>query len=294
VKAVTIGFLAAACAVSAPAVEIDGIAAKVGDVTILRSDVKEEMRYAGADETRYAEFCNRAVERKLILRAAGESKMTMQEWVVENRVREVIQRNFDGDRNKLMEMLARQKISYPEWYAKLREDMIVGAMRWNVVDKNIIASPSAMKAEYKAHPERYRAGRKTTVSVIMLRPEDAPKRTHVLSALTKEPFADVARKYSVDEKAAAGGVWKDIEPADAFKPEVCEAIGRLKVGETSKWIDIDGWSFLIRKDGVSDGRVQTFEEAFDAIEKNVKDAAADAAYAAWIERLKDDVYIKVY
>ena len=92
--------------------EVDGIAAKVGSDTILRSDVFEEMRRMGArDESRYAEARNDMIDRRLILKAAGDAKMTMQEWVVENRVREIVDKSFGGDRSKLVEMLAKQKMS---------------------------------------------------------------------------------------------------------------------------------------------------------------------------------------
>ena len=149
----------AAAALPAIAVEIDGVAAKVGSETILRSDVAEEMRRMGLrDPSRFDEVRNEIIDRKLILKAAVESKMTIQDWVVENRMREIIDTAFGGDRNKLIETLGRQRISYPEWQARMKEDMVVSAMRWNVVDKNVSASPAAIRAEFEAHPERYPSG----------------------------------------------------------------------------------------------------------------------------------------
>lgn len=141
----------------ASAVAIDGVAAKVGSETILRSEVADELRRANLDESHFAEIRNDMIDRKLILQAAKDAKVVMQEWVVDNRIREIINKNFSGDRNRLVESLSRQRMSYPEWRARMKEDMIVSAMRWNVIEKNISASPAAMLAEYKAHPERYRA-----------------------------------------------------------------------------------------------------------------------------------------
>ena len=106
----------AAAALPAIAVEIDGVAAKVGSETILRSDVAEEMRRMGLrDPSRFDEVRNEIIDRKLILKAAVESKMTIQDWVVENRVREIIDTAFGGDRNKLMDALAKERVSFPEW-----------------------------------------------------------------------------------------------------------------------------------------------------------------------------------
>ena len=100
---------------TANAVEVDGIAATVGTEAILRSDVMNEMARSGArDGLVYSDVLDEMINRKLILKAARESKMTMQEWVVENRVREIVNGSFGGDRNKLVEALGKQKMSYPE------------------------------------------------------------------------------------------------------------------------------------------------------------------------------------
>jgi foldase protein PrsA len=275
------------------AVEIDGIAAKVNSSVILKSDVILEMRRAGLSADRYDAVLKEMIERKLILKAASESKMTMQEWVVENRIREIIQRGFGGDRNKLMETLAQQKISYPEWRQRMLDDMTVSAMRWQVVDKNMVASPAAMREEYAKNPERYMAGGTTTISVILLKPEDADKRDEVAEALKSESFADVARRYSSDSRAAEGGVWKDIVPADVFRQEVCKEIADMPVGTLSGWIDLDGWSFLLRKDDDNQLRQLSFAEAYDDIERNVREEMALEQYDRWMERLMSESYIKV-
>ena len=119
---------ACALALESRAHEIDGIAAKVGSETILRSDVYEEMRRAGArDASRYEEVRNEMIERKLILKAAADAKMTMQEWVVDNRIREITEKAFEGDRNKLIAALAAEKLPYTEFRQRIKDDLIVTA-----------------------------------------------------------------------------------------------------------------------------------------------------------------------
>lgn len=271
-----------AVAAVAVADEVDGIAAKVGVETILKSDVELSMKRAGAPEREYENFLNHIIENKLILKAAGESKMTMQEWVVESRIQEIIQRSFDGDRNKLMDQLARDKISYPEWCSKMKEDMIVQAMRWQVVDKNITARPIDMRKEYAEHAERYTLGGTVSVSVITLAPKEIGQRNLIDETLKTKTFESISKQ------------WKDIVPEENFGPAVCRAINELGVGETSEWITIEGWSFKIRKNEQSTGKTKSFVEAFDEIEANVKEAAALKAYNAWINRLKEETYIKIY
>ena len=276
------------------AVEVNGIAATVDTQTILRSDVLHEMRRINVDDSHYEEVRNALIERKLIVKAANESKMTMQEWVVDNRVREIIDKGFDGDRNKLVAMLSQQKIPYPEWRQRIKDDMIVSAMRWNIVDKNVTASPAEMQAEFKAHPERYQAAGKVTVSVILLKPEDAAKREMIKEALKERSFAELAKEHSADTHAGEGGIWKDVVPEDVFKPEICAEIAKMPKGTMSDWIEIGGWSFLLRKDAATDSHAKSFVEAYDDVEDNVKRENSQKLFAEWMERLKSESYIKIY
>ena len=279
---------------TALAVEVDGVAAQVGSQTILKSDVYEEMRRGHMDPSMYNYARNELIDRKLILKAAQDSKMTMQEWVVENRIREIVQKSFDGDRNKLMDTLAKQRISYPEWRQKMKDDMIVGAMRWQIVDKNVDATPGDMREEYKRHPERYGEGGKVTVSVILLKPDDVAKRDEVSAAIRTNDFAEVAKKFSADSHASEGGVWKDIDPKDCFREEVCEEIAKMPKGTMSRWLELDGWSFLLRKDAETPAKKLSFADAYDQIDANVREQKAKKLYLDWIARLRAASYIKVY
>ena len=274
----------AAAALPAIAVEIDGVAAKVGSETILRSDVAEEMRRMGLrDPSRFDEIRNEIIDRKLILKAAVESKMTIQDWVVENRMRDIIDKAFGGDRNKLIETLGRQRISYPEWQARMKEDMVVSAMRWNVVDKNVSASPAAVRAEFEAHPERYAKPATVTVSVIMLKPEEKDRRQEISEKLKNVEFEALGAKR-----------YENVKPAEFFAPDLCAEMSSLPKGTISRWVEIDGWSFLVRKEAETAGKARSLDEAYDEVVANVKEEAARKAYSAWIERLRAETYIKVF
>lgn len=279
-----LGCSAVALALPAVAVEVDGIVAKVGTVAILRSDVENELQRTPPQmRGTFSETLDQLVDRKLILKAAAESKLTMQEWVVENRIREIINRSFDGDRNRLIQTLGQQKTSYPEWVAKVKEDLIVGAMRWNVVDKNVTASPAAMRKEYEANKSKYQQGHRVSVSVIMLKPEEAAKRDEISAALKTKSFEDLG-----------GKAYADVDPNEQFNPEIVKEIEALPKGAVSRWIDLGGWSFLLRKDADAPGRSMSFDDAYDAVEAAVKETEAKRLYKAWIARLREETYIKIF
>ena len=287
--------VAASIMITANAIEVDGVAVSVGNITILRSDIKAEMMRRGvSDESRYVEFRNRLIERELILRAATKAKLTMQDWVVEDRIRTIVDDSFGGDRTKLETMLIERKISEADWRRKIKEDMVVAAMRWTIVDKFVTASPSEMREEYEKNSSRYSAGDKVSVSVILLSPENAAKKTEITNLLKKEDFSSLAKKYSADKRAKEGGAYKDIVAEDEFSEVVCKEIAKTPKGAISQWIEIGGWNFLLRKDDEKSSAKRAFVDAYADIEANVKEAKSKRLYDEWIERLKAETYIKIH
>lgn len=289
-------FCAVACsALAVNAVEVDGVAATVGNVTILRSDVLAEMTRRGVSgESRYTEFRNGLIERELVLKAAAKAKLTMQDWVVDDRIRAIVDDSFGGDRTKLESMLIGRRISEADWRRKIKEDMVVAAMRWTVVDKNVTASPSEMREEYDKNPSRYSAGDKVSVSVILLSPENAAKRSEVAELLKTVDFSELAKKYSSDKRAGEGGVYRNIVPEDEFSEIVCAEIAKTPKGAISRWIELGGWNFLLRKDDETKSARRSFADAYADIEANVKTEKAKRLYDEWIERLKAETYIKIH
>jgi parvulin-like peptidyl-prolyl isomerase len=276
------------------AAEVDSIAARVGAKAILKSEILNDMRMMSLGDDAYEDMRTKAIERLLILKAAEESKLVLQEWAVDNRIAEIVAANFDGDKNKLMQALTQRRMSMAEWRLRMREDMICSAMRWQAVDKNVTVSPSAMRQEYMKHPEKYVQKHKVSVSVTLLSPANASKKDKVLEDMKTVPFADVARRYSEDSHASSGGKWVDVVPEEVFNEAVCKEIARMPKGTISKWIEIDGWCFMLRKDGESPAKTLTFAEAYELIRMNVIKDKSQELYKKWMDRLKGQTYIKIY
>ena len=295
------------CAISvlAQGATLDGLAAKVNDAVITVGDVVNEMRRGDSKQdfrTAYSNALEEAVNRRLILDAAVEKKLEMQEWLVDNRVREIVKDNFGGDMNKLNAQLAQSKVALTDWRNQIRDDMIVNAMRFQMVDKGADPSPAEMHTEYLMHRDRYCSEAKSSVSVILLRPAEDDKTPSVTTRSEEifgrldagEKFADLAKAFSADSHAKDGGQWKDVKPEEAFRPEIADAISKLKVGEVSKLVNLDGWGFIVRKDAETEKRQLSFADAYDQIARNVRKRLVKARHDAWIARLRAAAFIKVY
>lgn len=303
-----------ALAMPAFAAKLDGVAARVDSSIITVGDVMAELRRhpdardlnASGNETEmqalYRAALNTLIERRLILKSAAAKKMEIPEWVIDNQIREIVHDMFGGDMNKLEEELARSKIPMTEYRGTIKEDVIIRGMRQQMVEQYVSASPSAMQKEYREHPERYRLEPKATVRVILLKPPSAgdglpsvkTRGTQILEEIAAgKSFSDLAVMYSADSHAKDGGLWKDVNPEEAFRPEIAAEIAKLKVGMVSEMIDLDGWGFIVKKESEVSAKEMSFADAYDKIAWNVRNAAAKKAYDEWIARLKEDSFIKI-
>ena len=296
-----------------PAILLDGVAAYVNTEMITIADVMSEVRRSPwadtAPELRekrlrelYTATLNALIDRKLILAAAQKAKMELQSWAVDNRVREIVANNFDGDQTKLHNLLADRKIAYEEWKKNIEEDLKITAMRYQQVEKRVAPTPTEVRAEYEANKGRYQTETATAVSMIILDPPDKESdesvavRAEKIAAALKAgtSFASLATTYSKDAKAVNGGSWGKVNPEEVFRKEIVEVLNKLKPGETSPVVVLDGYGYIVRKDEQQDARPLTFEEAAPYVESHLRMRQAEKLYKEWTTRLRAESYIKVF
>ncbi|MEI7899049.1 MAG: peptidyl-prolyl cis-trans isomerase [bacterium] len=296
-----------------PAMLIDGVAAYVNTEMITIADVMSEVRRSPWTDTSqelrekrlrelYTATLNALIDRKLILAAAQKSKMQLQAWAVDNRIREIVANNFDGDQTKLHNLLADRKITFEEWKKNIEEDLTISAMRYQQVEKRVSPTPTEVRAEYETNKGRYQTETATAVSMIILDPPDKPgdetvevRSAKIFEALkTGTSFASLARTYSKDAKAADGGSWGKVNPDDVFRKEIVASLAKLKPGETAPLEVLDGYGYIIRKDEQQDARALTFEEAAPYVENHLRMRQAEKLYKEWADRLRSEAYIKVF
>jgi len=289
----------------------DGVAAYVNESVITISDVLGEIRRSLKDvsdlkererlmRAMYKVRINTMVDCRLILDYAKKMKVSLQPWAVESRVREIVANTFDGDQTKLYDLLSDRKISVEEWKRVLEEDLLLNAMRYQYVDKRVSVTPSEIRAEYEANKSRYQTESAVAVSLIVLDPPDGDAeptveaRAEAIAAALKEgtSFADLARKYSRDSKAANGGSWGKINP-EVFHEELVEALALLKPGEVSPLIVVKEYGYIIRKDDQQDSRVLTFEEVAPYVEGRLKLERSEKMFKEWTTRLRNEAYIRI-
>lgn len=323
--------LAALCAVSvaagAPAegapdtstvhgVLIDGLAAYVNDHVITIGDVLRFMqpmhRQLAAkyrqEELReklqqaYDDALNTLIERYLILDAYEARSAKLPEWLVDNRINEIIVDKFEGDREKFMSFLAEDRMTYKEWREEVREHLIVQYMRRANVEERVRISPAEVRELYERNREEYQIPAKVKVRMIVLKKNgneriDGPTREEAASIRKKlvdrdEDFAVLAKRMSEGSNAERGGDWGWIEPR-ILRSELAAVARELGPGEISPVIETENEFYILTVEGRRNAVVTPFEEIEPQIERELRAAQASVLHDQWIARLRDTSYVKI-
>ena len=289
---------------------LDGVGAYVNDSTITISEVMTEVRrmpnVSRDNEARVREMyyatLNAMIDRRLILDYAKKTKVQLQSWAIDSRIREIVSNNFDGDATKLYDLLAERKMSIEEWKKGLEEDLLLSAMRYQHVDRRVAVTPSEIRSEYEANKSRYQTENAVAVSMIVLdASEDASDGTveqcaESIFASLKDgiSFATLARRYSKDSKAINGGSWGKINPEEVFHEDLAKVVRQLKPGEVSPLVQMKDVGYIIRKDEQQDMRALTFEEASRFVEGRLRVEKSEKLFKEWTARLRKEAYISIF
>lgn len=309
--------LAAAPALSAgedrPPEIIDGIAAEVDGETITISEVMREVRHMaaamnvpsndrGAYTALFAEARDALIERLLILHAYEAGDQKLPDWVVENRVSEILEDRFAGDRARLVSALARERLTVDEWRERIREEMAIASMRQFYIDRLVQIRPGDVKACFETNSAAYAISGPVRVAMIQLAPasgedEDAlMARAEALCAeiVKSGDFDSAARKNSCEAHAEKGGDWGFVDPEEEFREEIAKAVMDLDEGCVSAPVKTPAGVFIMKKVAVRPDGKATLADVREQIEGDLRKAEAQRLHEEWIARLSSDARIKIY
>jgi len=299
---------------------VDGVAAYVNDSTITIAESMGEVNrtiqrlkafnqwtaVTQEDEIKermklYDSTLDAMINQRLILDYAKKAKVQLQPWAVDARTRETIANHFDGDSTKFYDYLADIKMTTEEYKKRVEEDLILQAMRYQYVERRVTVTPAEIRAAYEANKAKYQTQTAVAISMIMLDPDDASKRTvderaETIATALKEgtsSFADLARKYSCDSKAINGGSWGKVNLDDRLHKDVVAIVNRLRPGQISPLIMLGDYGYIVRKDEQQDTRTLTFEEAAPLVEGGLKMEKTEKLFKEWTGRLRNEAYVRI-
>lgn len=262
---------------------VDRIVAIVDEEAILQSDLDREFElfrmekeYAGQTapentaEVR-GELLERLIEAKLIIAAAKQADMTVDEEAINESVEQKIQQFVEhfGSLARLQEELLRSGMTLEDYRSRMRGQLRDQQYLRLVVGKFIRSDVEVMENEvrdyYLAHLDEMPADPDSlTIADILVtvqpslavRQEIQAQVSRIQAALQAgRDFADVAREYSLDPSAQRGGQIGILGPGDLFDPALGRAAFALPEGQVSEPVVSSRGVHLLKVDAVQpDGR----------------------------------------
>jgi len=291
---------------------LDGVAAHVNEHVVTVSDVMAtgqgvftqiRRRYSGRElrehmRKAYEVALHALVDRYLILDSFEKEGGAMPDWLVEQRVEEIVRDKFGGDRLKLMESLSKDGVSYDKWREEVLSHFIVSSLRHRQVNGKVKVSPVQVRREYNTNVDRYMTSPQVELKMIVLREGVSTVSADAVKKRLDggEDFADVAKEVSVDRKAKDGGDWGWV-PLSDLRLELSEAIAASRESDaTCHVLEVPGEkdTYVFKTSGWKAGNRIPFEDIQPEVENALRMKEEQRLYEAWIAGLKDDAYVKVF
>jgi peptidyl-prolyl cis-trans isomerase SurA len=295
---------------------IDGIAAVVnGDIItysqvrglvaprekLLRSQFTGEELVKQIREARQAALKD-LIDRQLIIQAFKKESYQIPDHFIDQRVHEIIQENFGGDRNTFIKTLEAQNYTLGEFKKMETERMIVQAMRSKNVKHDMIASPAKIEEYYKSHRDEFTAKEQIKLRLIMIPAHSSDGNTAAQRSMAEEilgklasgaDFDRMAQIYSEDSSRDLGGDWGWIERKTLAGPLEKVAFN-LPVGRISNIIEFNGNFYLLKVEDKKGGVTQPLAAVRDQIEKKLIQQEAQNLQEKWLASLRSKAYIRTF
>jgi len=295
---------------------VDGVAAVVNSDVITYSQVRAVVgprekllrsQYTGDElvskikEARNAAL-NDLIDRQLILQAFKKENYQIPDHFIEERMHEIIQENFGGDRNTFIKTLEAQNYTLGEFKKMESEKMIVQAMRSKNVKLNRIASPTKVEEYYKAHRDEFTSKEQIKLRMIMLPSHADDGNAPAQKAMAEEIFSklvngaefeQMAQIYSEDSTRDLGGDWGWVERKTLAAPLEKVAFN-LPVRKISHIIDFGGNFYILKVDDKRGGTTRSLDEVRPEIEKKLLQQEAQHLQELWLASLRSKAYIRTF
>jgi peptidyl-prolyl cis-trans isomerase SurA len=295
---------------------IDGIAAVVNGEIITYSQVRSlvvprekvlRAQFSGADlakkikETRELALKD-LIDRQLIIQAFKKENYQIPDHYIDQRMHEIINENFGGDRNTFIKTLEAQNYSLGEFKQMESERMIVQAMRSKNVKHDVVAAPSKIEEYYNTHRQEFTAKEQIKLRMIMIPAQSSDGNSAAQKAMAQEILAKLAKGaqfdrmaqiYSEDSSRELGGDWGWID-RKTLAPALERVAFDLPTGRVSNIVEFSGNYYLLKVEEKKGGVTPSLESVRVEIEKKLLQQEAQELQEKWLASLRSKAYIRTF
>jgi len=240
------------------------------------------------------------IDRKLIIQAFKKEGYQIPDHFLDQRVRDIIRENFNGDRNTFIKTLQAQTYTLGEFKKLETERMMVQAMRHKNTEINTIISPNRLQDYYRKHAAEFTSKEQIKLRMIMIPAGTSDPvgqkamAEEILGKLVNgAEFERMAQIYSEDSTRDLGGDWGWIDRG-TLTAALEKVAFNLRPGKISNIIALGGNYYILKVEDKRGGATRSFAEVREDIEKKLITEEAQAKQERWLASLRQKAYIKMY
>lgn len=296
---------------------VDRIVAIVNDDAITLSELNEALEpYAkqirnslyGPEEERKMLFkvrqdiLDRMIEQTLTDQESKRLGVSVQEREVDQRIEQIKSEHFFTE-EELKKSLAAEGFTLDEYRRRIKEQML-GIKLINLEVKSKIAiTEEEIRDYYEKHLDAYGEKKEYHLRTILIRVQSWETTRDRLNALRRietvmnelkagTPFAELARQYSDDATAKAGGDL-GLFSMEELSPEFQETIRWMREGEISPVLQTPQGYQVLMLEKIKGSPGKTLKEARIEIQERIYREVVEEKYKAWLKALRERSYVKV-
>ena len=260
--------------------------------------VEKEGRFVSINEyltnLRLQEKIDVLIDDVLIRQQAKKFKIDVSDKEVEGII-DNIKKQYLIDDAELKEKLKEDNISYEDFIAGLRSNVVKGRLLARVISPEVNVTEKDLRQYYDKHKDEFVDEEYRLQQIFVSGQRDGQKRVTEAYNLLQEgkSFESVAKDYSDDTKSAsAGGDIGYVKKVDLI-PQLRAAVVFLTPGVYSSIITTPYGFHILKLVEKKKGETLTFEMARDSIHEKIVQAESEKRYKDYVGKLRKGSYIEV-
>lgn len=193
---------------------------------------------------------------------------------------------------KLDEEFKRQGTTRELYKERINNMMLRQRMTTFMISRKVFVTPEEVENYYYQNKAKMVSEKAASFSVILL-PEKLPvKKIYDEIKAGTLKYEDAARQYSADASATEGGAIKDV-PWDKLPPDMHKLLSSLKDGQMSPPLRTQGGVVVIRRDGMTESRPLSLQEATPRIEETLRAPLLEERFKDYTSQLRSKAVIDI-
>ncbi len=260
--------------------------------------VEKEGRFVSINEyltnLRLQEKIDLLIDDVLIRQQAKKFKIDVSDKEVEGII-DNIKKQYLIDDTELKEKLKEDNISYEDFVAGLRSNVVKGRLLTRVISPDVNLTEKDLRQYYDKHKDEFVDEEYRLQQIFVSGQRDGQKRITEAYNLLQEgkSFESVAKDYSDETKSAtAGGDIGYVKKVDLI-PQLLAAVVFLTPGVYSSIITTPYGFHILKLVEKKKGEMLTFEMARDSIHEKIVQVESEKRYKDYVGKLRKGSYIEV-